>query len=84
MILSEAEKSDLRARVLAGERLAPEVAKSVVETFRAGRFSAAEAAKAKKGKSTKKVMTDDELDADLDSFIAVAKSKSATTEGSGV
>jgi len=59
----------LRARVLAGEILEPQIARAAIEALRQGRKTATSKA-AVKGKSTKaRGMTDEELDADLDAFL---------------
>lgn len=59
----------LRARVLAGEILDPQIARAAIEALRQGRKTATSKA-AVKGSSTKaRAMTDEELDADLDAFI---------------
>lgn len=68
--LTAEQLADLRQRVLAGERLTPELSRRVVETRRSSRTAAAAVAKAKGGSKRKtKVMSDDELFADLDSFL---------------
>lgn len=80
--LTDAEKAALRDRILKGERLDLETCKRIVATQRMGRVAAAEAAAAGKGKrkSTKKGMTDDELDADLDKFLGGSGAASAGTD----
>lgn len=59
----------LRARVLAGENIEPQIARAALEALRQGRKTATSKA-AVSGKSSKaRAMTDEELDADLDAFI---------------
>lgn len=64
--LSEAERNDLRKKVLRGERLSLEEARAVIETCRLGGAAAiaAGADKPKKGKK-KEALSDAALDADL-------------------
>ncbi len=59
----------LRARVLAGETLEPHIARAAIEALRQGRKTATSAAAVKGTSKKARVMTDDELDADLDLFI---------------
>ena len=69
-MLTNDQKNDLRRRVLAGERLDVETARQIVEELRAGRRAAAEAGPLAKGKrNAKPTMSDEALDADLDSFL---------------
>lgn len=58
----------IRAKVLAGELIDPEIARAAIAALRQGRMTASANA-AKKGTSTKaRPMTDAELDADLAAF----------------
>lgn len=67
-ILNAEERQDLRRRVLAGEDLTLEEARSVYETVRLGGAAALIAADGtgKKKRSKKAGMSDEELNADLD------------------
>lgn len=73
-MLTTEQKHDLRQRVLAGQQLTPEESRAVVESLVGARRSAAEAARAassKKPTKRRKVMTDGELDADLDAALGI-------------
>lgn len=71
-MLSLEERNDLRKRVLMGEELSLDEARAVFETLRAGSASAAiagEMAKPKrKSSSSKPVMSDADLDKELEGF----------------
>lgn len=69
MPLTNEAKNDLRRRVLAGERLDVATAKQIVEELRAGRRFSAESAAERPTRKRKQVMSDEALDADLDSFL---------------
>jgi hypothetical protein len=63
----------LRARVLAGEILEPELARAAIAALRKGRAAATSTA-ATRGRSTKaRTMTDDELLSTFDDLLSKAK-----------
>lgn len=68
MILTLQERNDLRKRVLLGQQLTLDEARSVFETLRQGQAAdiiASAEAKPKKGSKKKEALSDAALDADL-------------------
>ena len=70
-MLTPEQKNDLRRRVLAGEHLSVEIAKQIIDDLRAGRRLAAEAGPKTRKSAGKRVMSDAELDKDLDSALGI-------------
>jgi len=65
MPLSSEERNDLRKRVLMGQALTLEEARSVIESCRTGAGAAMLAGGEKKSRGKKQQFTDEALDADL-------------------
>lgn len=68
-MLSQEERNDLRRKVLRGEQLSLEDAKAVIASLREGRGVAAAVAEAKPKRTKKNAMSDEALQADLDSML---------------
>lgn len=58
----------IRAKVLAGEVIEPEIARAAIEALRQGRKTAISAAAVKGTSKKARAMTDEELDKDLAAF----------------
>lgn len=78
------QKNDLRQRVLRGERLDLDTCRKVIEDLRQARFGAATAAAAStKKKSTRKGISDEQLDKELDAALFGLGDSGATAATGG-